>query len=250
MILDGKMTQIILFLAFFSVVLLFASGSAPDSKLDDKKHVILLGASVGRDWNIPNLPERVDNSDFVFEYQHGGSCFDKGDKFREIISRPQNKPDAIFLKECAAYFPNDLTQFKNLMKRWIRECQNAGILPIPTTVVPVTRLHPFKKFLIDIGKGRNPFNYGSPFSNRRNQSIIEYNDWIKKYCKEHGLAVLDMEAAVHYSEENRCLREDLARIDGLHLNSKAYKILDQIVIPALEKVNWEVQKDNRVDPVK
>jgi hypothetical protein len=43
---------------------------------------------------------------------------------------------------------------------------------------------------------------------------------------------------VRYSEKNRFLREDLARLDGLHINAKAYTILDQIVISALKTVNW------------
>jgi len=206
-----------------------------DSDMTEKKHVLLLGASVGGAWDLPGLPERIGNRDYVFEYQHGGSCFDKSGKLSEILSRRERKPDFLFLKECAAYFPDDLSTQKNLMKRWIRECREAGVIPIPTTVVPVSRLHPLKKFLIDILKGRNPFRYGSPFRHRRNQSILAYNDWIKQYSREKSLAVLDLEAAVRYSKENRFLREDLAKIDGLHLNSKAYRLLDRIVIPTLEE---------------
>ena len=113
------------------------------------------------------------------------------------------------------------------------------VIPVPTTVVPVTRLHPFKQILIDIVKGRKFFMFENPFKNRRNKSILKFNDWIRMYCKKCGLSVLDLEGAVRYSEKNRYLREDLARLDGLYLNRKVYKILDQIVIPTLETVNWE-----------
>jgi len=209
------------------------------SKMNEcKKRIILLGASVGRNWNISSFPDRINNSNYIFEYRHGGSAFDKSIELKDILSRSENRPNAIFLKECAAYFPNDLEHYKRLMMHWVSECRKVNIVPIPTTVVPVTRLHAFKKWLIDIVKGRNPFKNGNPFKHRRNKSILEYNEWIRKYCKEQGLAVLDLEAAVIYSEENRFLKENLARIDGLHLNTKAYEKLDYIILPVLNAVSW------------
>ncbi len=204
-----------------------------------QRHIVLLGASVGKAWNISQLPQRIDNSDYVFEYvQHGG--FDKSETLNKIISRKKNKPDAIFIKECAAYFPGDIAQYKILMKKWIHTSLESDVIPIPVTVVPVTRLHPFKKIPIDIIKGRNPFKADNPFKSIKNATILEYNDWIRRYSEQKGLSVLDLEAAVRYSEDNRYLREDLARIDGLHINSKAYKILDKIVIPILITIHWEM----------
>lgn len=242
------MTAHFCFLILFSLILVIGidpvqgcpderektTSSNPASPL---KRIILLGASVGRAWNIEGLPERIKNHEYVFEYVHGGSTFDKSEKLKELL-RHGNKPGAIFLKECAAYFPGDLEADKNLMKGWISDCQQMGVVPIPTTVVPVTRLHSLKKFLIDILKRRNPFSFGGPFNTRRNRAILEYNDWLRAYCQEKGLAVLDLESAVRYGAKNRYLRESLARIDGLHLNRKAYLRLDQIVLPTLEKVNW------------
>jgi lysophospholipase L1-like esterase len=110
----------------------------------------------------------------------------------------------------------------------------------------VTRLHSLKKVLIDVVKLRNPFKQGNPFKNKKNKAILEYNDWIIMYCKNSGLCVLDLEQAVRYSAKNRYLREDLAKIDGLHINRKAYKILDKIVLPTLETVNWEIKAANEL----
>jgi len=237
--------------AFLFVTLGLTSKLKIDSEVKEavlskgsKKEIVLLGASIGSAWNISLLPERINNFDYVFEYIDGGS-FDKSDKLKEIISRKENKPDAIFIKECAAYFPGDLELYKSLMKQWIRECQKENVIPIPTTVVPVTRLHSIKKFLIDIVKRRNPLKYGNPFKNKRNEEILEFNDWIRMYCEKIGLSVLDLEAAVRYSEENRFLREDLAKVDGLHLNKNAYKNLDQIVLPTLKTVYWENKRGNK-----
>ena len=209
--------------------------SAMDGYL--KRHIILLGASISRAWHIELLPDRINTNDFVFEFIDGSS-FDKSEKLREILLRRQGKPNAIFLKECAAYFPGNLPKYTGLMEQWIKECSEAGIIPIPTTVIPVTRFHSLKKFMIDIMKFRNPLKYGNPFKHKRNAGVLEYNDWIRKYCRDHGLSYLDLEEALCYSKRNRYLREDLARVDGLHLNRKAYKILDQIIVSTLEKVNW------------
>ena len=206
-----------------------------------KKLIVLLGASIGKAWNISGLPERIGIHDYTFEYVDGGG-FDKSMKLKEILARRQNKPDAIFLKECAAYFPGEFEKYKILMEQWITDCDNAGVIPIPTTVIPVTKLHSIKKFGIDILKLRNPFKLGGPFKNKRQKATLEYNDWIKKYCAENGLVLLDLEQAVHKSEKNRYLRSGLAKIDGLHLNKKGYQSLDKIVVPTLEKVSWETKK--------
>lgn len=207
------------------------------------RHIALLGASIGMRWNIESLPERINSSDYDFEYV-GSGLFDKTDTLKRIIERKENKPDAIFIKECAAYFPGPLDNYKKWMKKWIKECQDAPIIPIPVTVVPVTRLHSFKLILIDLIRGRNPIHSGNPFCHRRNTAIIAYNDWIRTYCKQNGLPCLDLEAVLRYSEDNRYLREDLAKIDGLHINSKAYKILDQVVVPTLKTVEWENKRGN------
>ena len=202
------------------------------------KRILLLGASVGGAWNIPGLPGRTGLKGYEFEYVHGGSSFDKGAALNKILDRRGNRPDAVFLKECAAYFPGDLERYKALMIGWIAQCREKGIVPIPTTVVPVTGFHAYKKFGIDILKLRNPFRYGLPFGQRRLKSILVYNDWIRAYCRESGLSFLDLEAALRKSPRKRKLRSSLARVDGLHLKPKAYPLLDKIVPPLLDGIAW------------
>jgi len=246
------MVQLMKSPTFFLLILLAFNNPALDSgvntkfqkdsmryKRENKMHILLMGASVGRYWNIAALPDRVNNHDYTFEYIHGGSRFDKSKKFQEIISRRENKPDILIIKECAAYFPGDLELYKKLFKGWIKECRENDIIPVPATVVPITRLNPFKQFMIDILKIRNPFRFGNPFKKRRIKEIIEFNDWVRTFSEQNGLHVLDLEAALRHSEKKRYLRGNFARIDGLHLNKKGYKILDQIVIPLIKSVNGD-----------
>ena len=121
------------------------------------------------------------------------------------------------------------------MKEWVAQCKQTGVIPIPTTVVPVVKDLPLKTKVKDLMKwviGRPTFG---PVHALRLTGILQYNDWIKSYSQKEGLVVLDLEAPLHVSKEDRSLRPNLHSGDGLHLNEKAYSLLDKIVIPTLEK---------------
>jgi hypothetical protein len=59
-----------------------------DKNFRAKKHIILLGASIGGAWDISRLHERAGSENYSFEYVHGGSQFDKSapPTFPEISS--------------------------------------------------------------------------------------------------------------------------------------------------------------------
>jgi hypothetical protein len=200
------------------------------SGMEKAKHVLLLGASVGKAWEIEGLSQRLGLKDYRFEYV-GKYDFDKTDALKAILARKENRPDAVFIKECAAYFPGDLDKYKKLMEGWVKECRSAGVTPIPTTVVPVIRDESLKTRIKDIIKRL----IGRPTSEARLTGILAYNDWIKSYARQEGLMVLDLEAPLRVSENDRSLRKDLHSGDGLHLNAKAYVLLDSIVQSVLSK---------------
>jgi len=199
-----------------------------------KKHVVLLGASVGHAWNIEALPDRLKQAgpvqDYSFEFV-GDYQFDKTMTLKSILARKQNKPDTIIIKECAAYFPGEFEQYQALVKGWIKECKDAAVIPIPTTVVPVAKATSLKAIVKDLLK---PL-LGKASSTQRLEALLQYNDWIRSYTKQEGLALLDLEKTLRTSEADRRLREDLHSGDGLHLNGQAYGLLDQIVMPVLNE---------------
>ncbi len=198
-----------------------------------KKHVVLLGASVGQAWHIESLPDRLGAArGYRFEYV-GEYAFDKTEALMKILQRKQNKPDAVIIKECAAYFPGDLKNYQGLMKGWVQECKKEGVIPIPTTVVPVvsTRNKPIKDRLKDFIKTL----LGRPTTATQLEGIFRYNDWVREYAAQEGLTALDLEAPLRTSRDDRSLRVDLHSGDGLHLNAKAYEMLDSIVAPALDR---------------
>ena len=147
------------------------------------------------------------------------------------MTRKKNRPDVIILKECAVYFPGDLEKYKGLMKEWIADCRQAGVIPIPTTVVPVVR----ESGIVTLGKDLIKSIIGRPISGKRLEEILQYNDWIKTYAINEKLKVLDLEAVVRISREDRSLRLDLHSGDGIHLNAAGYALLDKIVIPTLNE---------------
>ncbi|MDL1975996.1 MAG: hypothetical protein LWX55_14730 [Deltaproteobacteria bacterium] len=75
---------------------------------ETKRRTVLLGASVGKGWQIEQLPARADNDEYIFEYAAVYS-FDKTQVLHSLLEQEEGTmPDAIILKECAAYFPSEL----------------------------------------------------------------------------------------------------------------------------------------------
>src|SRR4030043_1394228 len=105
------MSQIILFLILPLLILVPTQESQMAKQ--GNRHICLSGAAIGRGWGISLVPERIKHYDFTFEYLHGGSTFDKSVRLREVIARGEKKPNAIFLKDWAAYFPGNFELYKS-----------------------------------------------------------------------------------------------------------------------------------------
>lgn len=205
-------------------------------KSDDKgaQRILLLGASVGKAWNLPAWPQRMGKEGYIFEMIPIYS-FDKSEGLEDIFIRPRRKfrlkkrfvkslfkpvprkPDVIILKQCAAYFPGDMERYKGLIKTWKDLIRQKGIKVVVATVVPVTKEHTLRK-------------------QNRLERILEYNDWIREFAKREDIFCLDLEEALSMDVSDRSLNPELAVEDGLHLNEKAYKILDGYLLDRLENV--------------
>jgi len=199
------------------------------------RHIVLLGASIGEAWNISDVPDRVETTEYTFEYV-GEYAADKRRALDSILDRGLQKPDAIIIKQCAAYFPGEPEKLKAYTKSYVEACREEGVVPILATVVPVTRSFPLRIWLLSLFRGKWRYPKGTF------EAIITFNDWIRDYAQTQGLAVLDLEAAVRTSETDRHLNGRYAKIDGLHINEKAYRELDEIVIPTVKNVEFQGEK--------
>jgi len=178
--------------------------------LDDAR-IAFICASVGENWNINGHFPDLDITVYA-EYQ-----FDKGNVIRDILQN--NKPDIMIIKECAAYFPPETSMdaYKNLIIDWVNLCRDSGVIPVLTTVVPIDP--------------NNPGNQEGQL-----ESILEFNDWIRSYCINENISLLDLEAALRVSENDRILNPAYDSGDGLHPNDLAYtEKIDYILIPVLEE---------------
>ncbi len=221
----------------FGANLLAYSSYPNDNKVNDKmtthkKRIVLLGASVGQQWNLPELPRRIQNDHFIFEskavYQ-----YDKTEALEEVLMRPKRKfhltrtyltgflkpppqpVDMIIIKECAAYFPGNMKTYKDLVQSWIKKIQYAKIEVALATVVPVTKERADKE------KGKM-------------EAIREYNEWIREYSNKENILLLDLESALRTNDQNRFLRNEFSSDDGLHLNKRAYEVLDHLIQTTFE----------------
>ena len=191
-----------------------AAGEVSYSGELENAKIALVCASVGSNWNINEHFSDL-NITVYDEYQ-----FDKGNRISEILS--SEKPDIMIIKECAAYFPPDsqgssMSAYQDLIRDWVNLCRGENVIPVLTTVVPIDP--------------DNPSNWAGQL-----ESILEYNDWIKEYCSDENISVLDLEKALRVSDGDRTLNPSYDSGDGLHPNDIAYsEKLDPILIPALEK---------------
>lgn len=199
-----------------------------------KTRVLLLGASVGKSWEVSGIPRRLNDSRFEFEAVQAWQ-FDKTEALEEILMRPKRKfrptktylkgffgpspkpADIIVIKECAAYFPGDLANYKELVKKWVASIRAAGKKPAIATVAPVTKA----RALSSPGKI---------------ESIREFNNWIREYAAAEKLPLLDLEAALKIDDKERLLRDEYST-DGTHLNRKAYDALDKFLLETAVKAS-------------
>lgn len=179
------------------------------------KYIVLLGASIGKSWDFPHIGSRINPGN---EYVFGNRTvyrFEKDEQINDLVSL-SIPVSHVIIKECSAYFPRDVNQSLLQIKSWVAKLQSIGIKPILSTVVPVTEAK----------------DDGSP---GKLDSIVKYNNSIRKYGKNSGIPVLDLEKALRLSEDNRHLRGEYAQEDGTHLIKKAYdEVLDPLFLSLLK----------------
>ena len=197
-------------------------------KVKTDKNIVLIGASVGNGWKFPELQNRKNLSGYKLEFIPVFDSFDKGPAIDTLLMR-ENKPDTVIIKECSVYFPGDLADYKNKVASWVAALQKNNITPVLATSVPPGEPAGVTAKIKESIKGA----IGKP---RKIDNLMEYNDWIRSFAKEKGLKVLDLEATLRISAENRYLDPVYDRGDKVHLNAEAYKKLDEVAEKLLNTI--------------
>ncbi|RJP72344.1 MAG: SGNH/GDSL hydrolase family protein [Candidatus Abyssobacteria bacterium SURF_17] len=185
-------------------------------------YVLLVGASVGKAWDLPSLPKRLKADGLVFGYR-GKYGYDKTDVIDRIV-KSQIRPDIVIIKECAAYFPKERGKIIERLPGWVEMLKAEGITPVVATCCPVTkendRANPGKQAAID-----------------------EFNSFVRTLGVENHVEILDLAGTLSISETNSYLRESFAQPDGLHLNQSAYSALDHVLMDI--SVAWPRRQEAR-----
>jgi len=219
-----------------AILLVGSSLHAMEAEMTDNgskttRHIVLLGASIGEKWDLSGVPERTGTRGFVFEYV-GNYSPDKSELLAGILSREEGRPDAVIIKQCSAYFPGNEKKLKPMIKDWVADCHEAGVVPALATVVPVVWSFPLRIFIYNLVKGKWGWPKGTI------EAVTAFNDWIREYAAQEGLVVVDLEAAVRTSDTDRHLNGRYATRDGMHLNAKAYRQLDSKIVQAVSKIEF------------
>lgn len=165
--------------------------------------VVFIGASITKQWL---LDIRFPFIRIIDIYN-----FDKSEAIAKILKSP-SVPQIVFIKECAAYFPGNLADYKSMIEGWCERLKDGGVkYVVPVTVVPVTEAH-------------------SKIYPGRIEAIWKYNDWLREYVSKGDGRILDFELALIESTTRRYLKTEYAQKDGLHINRKGYrKVLDPLL---------------------
>jgi hypothetical protein len=200
------------------------SSSTSLSMQTKSTHVLLIGASIGQGWRLTEWPSRMKLQGITAESLAVWD-FDKTEAVKEVLMRPARPfrlgrsylkalfqpppkvPDIVILKECSAYFPGDIDQYRRKVTAWVEQLRSKNIVVVLATVVPVTSERGRK----DAGK---------------QESLLEYNRWVREYTKNTASPLLDLEAALRAGQPEAFLDRRYAVSDGSHLNQNAYSVLD------------------------
>ncbi len=204
------------------LVLAMTAFMTPHSSVAAERHIVLVGASIGRAWNIPAAPERLKLSGVQFEYVGVPDSFDKGSAIQQLATRAE-KPDAVIIKECSVYFPADLTRYRAMVVQWVDYLQAHHVRPVLATSVPPGRASG--------GMARAKEWVKTDVLGRPDKlaQVSAYNDWLRAFAHERGLALLDLERTLRVSDTDRSLRPDYDVGDHVHINARAYAAIDAML---------------------
>jgi lysophospholipase L1-like esterase len=209
------------------------SARRPALAAGSSAHLVLIGASIGRDWDLADWPARAGEPSITAETLAVWQ-FDKTEAVEEVLLRPARRfrftrtylrsllapppraPDAVILKECSAYFPGDLARYQAQFSSWVEALRRRGVTPIVATVVPVTPAR----------DARTP---------GKQRALRQFNRWLRELASQQALPLLDLERALGDGTPDNYLAARFAEADGTHVNRDGYAVLDRALWRTLQE---------------
>jgi lysophospholipase L1-like esterase len=183
-----------------------------------KPRVVFVGDSITDDWR---LNEYFPDRDFVNRGISGQTTDQMLGRFEEDVVQLHPLAVVIFGGTNDLYRRIPVAAVENNIRAMAELAQFNGIRVLIATLLPVSDYH----------KDRDPNYERSPW--RPPEEIREVNRWIQSFCASREFTFVD-----YYSEVVDAagfLKPDLSD-DGLHPNSKGYRIMAPLVLQAVEHV--------------
>ena len=179
--------------------------------------VVFFGDSITDAWR---LNEYFTGRDFVNRGISGQTTLQMVGRFlQDVVSL---KPKAVLIlagtNDIAqgirvSAIEDNLTEMGELAKA-------SGIQPVFASVLPVSDYHKDVDARFEVTKTRPP------------GTIRQINTWLQEYCRKEGFTYVDYFAAM--ADGNGFMPADMAD-DGLHPNSKGYRVMAPLALDALNK---------------
>jgi hypothetical protein len=183
---------------------------AESGNVEHPNRVVLVGASIGKDWHFDRIGKRVELPGYRFHYV-GVYSFVKGSLIQKFVNDP-DKPDIVLIKECTTFFPGDTEQYQHQFMSWVESLRAVDVQVVIVTTAPVAepteyvpRAKIFVKRLI-----RKPTQL---------DSIVQFNEWLKEYAQRGRIPVFDLGAQLQRSNSERWLRSEYGGVLDLDLTA-------------------------------
>ena len=193
---------------------------AESTNVEHPNRVVLVGASIGKNWHFDRISKGVALPGYRFDYV-GVYASDKGPLIQQLVT-DLDKPDIVLIKECATYFPGDTEQYQHQFMSWVETLRAVGIQVVLVKTSPVaepTEYIPRAKIFVKRLIGRPTQLDG----------IVQFNAWLKQYAQRERIPLFDLETKLYRSDSERWLRSEYDIVDKLHLNELIYLVLDEPV---------------------
>jgi len=183
----------------------------------DQPRVVFLGDSITDGWR---LNEYFTGRDFV---NRGIS----GQITGEMLGRM--KADVLDLKPKAVLIlagTNDIARgvsvkaIQDNLTMIAELAQLHHIKPLFSSILPISDYHKDVNPRFEMSKQRPP------------QTILQVNNWLQRFCAEHGYTYVDYFSAM--VDQSGFLRTELAE-DGLHPNAMGYRLMAPVALAAIDR---------------
>lgn len=182
--------------------------------------IVLVGASIGRNWNLAGFGARRGLPGLRCSFVGTAGGFDKSAAIAELLARAP-RPEVIIIKQCSVFFPGPMNRYQRLVRGWIDQIEGAGSMAVPATTIPAARA----RSAFQVGKGwvRSLI----PGLEGKMHQIWGFNDWLR--AQPAASAVLDLERVLQAAPGDRYLSPEFDQGDGVHVNAAGYRVMDAVL---------------------